>query len=365
MNGQPRAADTLRFTAPGTYEVTVNITRTTGVTTPTTMSVVVVGGQTYVPHKFFYLKDHLGSTRAVVDMNGEVKESYDYYPFGLHMPGRVYLAGPAVTKNLFTGKERDAETHWDYFGARYYSPALGRWLAVDPLGEEYPSLSPYDYVANNPILNYDPDGQFIATISGTVLGAIAGAANAYINGDNVIAGAIEGGAAGLVAGAVVDLAVATGGGSLVVMGASIAGGTLGSAAGDVAGQIATNVVKGQDLLEAAKNINLDQTLEKAQTGAKLGAISGAIGFGVGKALGAAASTTKAIQATMSQNINTTAEILNRMGASQGTINTAVNKIVQGMGQAGQNTAKSILQIQVVTTVATDVMLNASQIQSKR
>ncbi|RMG21271.1 MAG: hypothetical protein D6732_27455, partial [Methanobacteriota archaeon] len=44
VNGQPRAADTLRFTAPGTYEVTVNVTRTTGVTTPTTMSVVVEGG---------------------------------------------------------------------------------------------------------------------------------------------------------------------------------------------------------------------------------------------------------------------------------------------------------------------------------
>ncbi|RMG20441.1 MAG: RHS repeat-associated core domain-containing protein [Methanobacteriota archaeon] len=143
------------------------------------MSVVVEGGQTYVPHKFFYLKDHLGSTRAVVDINGEVKESYDYYPFGLHMPGKVYLAGPAVTKNLFTGiptkaetslflnrdeifqdfKERDAETHWDYFGARYYSPALGRWLAVDPLAEKYPGWSSYAYAYDNPVNFFDPDGK--------------------------------------------------------------------------------------------------------------------------------------------------------------------------------------------------------------
>lgn len=40
----------------------------------------------------------------------------------------------------------------------------GRWLSVDPLASKYPSLSPYVYVANNPIVNYDPDGRFIDTI---------------------------------------------------------------------------------------------------------------------------------------------------------------------------------------------------------
>ncbi|GEM_PF-5550407 len=48
------------------------------------------------------------------------------YPFGLLMPGRDYQSGER-TKELFTGKERDGETELDYFGARYYWAAGGRW----------------------------------------------------------------------------------------------------------------------------------------------------------------------------------------------------------------------------------------------
>ena len=38
----------------------------------------------------------------------------------------------------FTCKESDAETGYDYFGARYYDSWLGRWLQVDPLSSIYP-----------------------------------------------------------------------------------------------------------------------------------------------------------------------------------------------------------------------------------
>ncbi|RMF54607.1 MAG: hypothetical protein D6748_16235 [Calditrichaeota bacterium] len=76
-------------------------------------------------NKFYYLKDHLGSTRAVVNASGTVVEAHDYFPFGLLMPRRTYQSG-SETKEKFTGKERDSETGLDYFGARYYSPALGR-----------------------------------------------------------------------------------------------------------------------------------------------------------------------------------------------------------------------------------------------
>lgn len=45
----------------------------------------------------------------------------------------------------FTGKERDSESGYDYFGARYYSSTLPMWLSVDPLSDKYPHISPYVY----------------------------------------------------------------------------------------------------------------------------------------------------------------------------------------------------------------------------
>ena len=111
--------------------------------------------------KKLYIKDHLGSTRVVLDESGTVKESYDYYPFGLEMPGRVYVQGTADTRNKFTGKERDTETRWDYFGARYYDPAIGRLLSVDRFTDKYPSMTPYHYAANNPIYFIDVNGDSI------------------------------------------------------------------------------------------------------------------------------------------------------------------------------------------------------------
>ena len=60
----------------------------------------------------------------------------------------------------FTGKETDCETVYSYFGARYYDPTLlTSWTAVDPMADKYPSLSPYNYCAWNPIKIVDPDGR--------------------------------------------------------------------------------------------------------------------------------------------------------------------------------------------------------------
>ena len=59
----------------------------------------------------------------------------------------------------FTGKETDCETGFSYFGARYYDPTLlTSWTAVDPMADKYPSLSPYNYCAWNPMRLVDPDG---------------------------------------------------------------------------------------------------------------------------------------------------------------------------------------------------------------
>ena len=60
----------------------------------------------------------------------------------------------------FTGKERDDETGYDFFGARYYTSAASIWLSVDPLADKYPSISPYAYCAWNPMRYVDPDGRY-------------------------------------------------------------------------------------------------------------------------------------------------------------------------------------------------------------
>lgn len=59
----------------------------------------------------------------------------------------------------FIGKERDAETGYDYFGARYWWLA-GTWLSVDPLSDKYPQISPYAYCNWNPVKYVDPDGRY-------------------------------------------------------------------------------------------------------------------------------------------------------------------------------------------------------------
>ena len=62
----------------------------------------------------------------------------------------------------FSGKEKDSETGYHYFGARYYNSDLSLWLSVDPMADKYPSLSPYNYCAWNPMKIVDPDGEDVA-----------------------------------------------------------------------------------------------------------------------------------------------------------------------------------------------------------
>jgi RHS repeat-associated protein len=114
----------------------------------------VVGRQPNTGNRRYYHRDMLGSTRAVVE-GATVVESYDYDPWGVLMPGRV-LAG--ATRERFTGKEQDAETGLQYYGARYYMSAYGRWTSVDPPADSFPAWNPYNYVEGNPVSYTDPYG---------------------------------------------------------------------------------------------------------------------------------------------------------------------------------------------------------------
>ena len=111
----------------------------------------------------YYVNDHLGSTRVILNESGNVKQYYDYDPFGKTL--RESIAGTEKAKYRFTGKELDEEAvytdrglDWYYFGARYYDPVIGRFLTPDPLAANSPSLTPYHYAANNPLKFIDPTG---------------------------------------------------------------------------------------------------------------------------------------------------------------------------------------------------------------
>jgi len=113
-------------------------------------------------HKFFYLKDHLGSIRVVLDEENKITSAQDFDPWGYPLEGRSYVQdvnNGGTTDYKFTGKQRDTETGWDYFGARYYDARIGNWGSVDPLFEKHIQWTPYNYVLRNPMVLIDPDGK--------------------------------------------------------------------------------------------------------------------------------------------------------------------------------------------------------------
>ena len=71
------------------------------------------------------------------------------------------VASPFISfsASTFTGKEKDYESGFHYYGARYYwSEVLTGWLSVDPMMDKYSSISGYAYCVNNPVILIDPDG---------------------------------------------------------------------------------------------------------------------------------------------------------------------------------------------------------------
>ena len=106
----------------------------------------------------FYVKDHLGSNRLVVDGNGNIEEVNHYYPFGALMGDRC---GVSRNKYKYIGKELDTMYGWNMqdHEARWYDPVVGRWVATDPLQEKYASFSTYYYANNNPLVFIDFNGK--------------------------------------------------------------------------------------------------------------------------------------------------------------------------------------------------------------
>lgn len=137
-------------------------------------------------NKFFELTNHLSNVlvtisdkRIAVDANAngttdyykpEVITASDYYPGGMQMPGREYVAANNYRFG-FNGKENDndvkGEGNQQDYGMRIYDPRLVRFLSVDPITKKYPELTTYQFASNTPIQAVDLDGKEAFFIHGT------------------------------------------------------------------------------------------------------------------------------------------------------------------------------------------------------
>lgn len=115
----------------------------------------------------FHVRDHLGSTRAVVSLSGTLERTLDYGPYGESLGTDWAATSAPAARKLFIGKEKlkSDDTELYDFGARRYDPALPRWTSVDPLAGKYPGLSPYSYCLADPVNALDPNGTHIYTFS--------------------------------------------------------------------------------------------------------------------------------------------------------------------------------------------------------
>lgn len=103
----------------------------------------------------YFVQDHQGNNRAVVNQDGTVEEVNHFYPFG-----GVFASTASIQPFKYNGKEldRNGGLDWYGYGARMYDPILGRFVTTDPLAEISYMVNPYAYCMNNPFNRVDPSG---------------------------------------------------------------------------------------------------------------------------------------------------------------------------------------------------------------
>lgn len=216
---------------------------------------------------YFVLPDHLGTPRGIKNGAGEVVWRWDADAFGNGVPIEDVAGAGTFESNLrFPGQVFDRETGLHYNNARYYDPAVGRYVSSDPIGLEG-GLNTYSYVNGQPTGLVDPSGNwFVVTAAlGAGIGAGLGAAEAWVtNGDirqGAIHGAIAGGIAGLTAG----------------VGGPLLGGILrsqflaGSATGVLSSTAADLAVQGYEINTKSRcSIDFMQTAKNAAIGGVFG-----------------------------------------------------------------------------------------------
>jgi RHS repeat-associated protein len=107
--------------------------------------------------------DQVGTLRGLWDLSGNMTNACTSFPYG---DGMNCTNSQTTGPGLFTGNDRDSVSisDLDYFGARFYSSTMGRFVSPDPSGLSFAdptnpqSLNLYSYAQNNPLTNTDPTG---------------------------------------------------------------------------------------------------------------------------------------------------------------------------------------------------------------
>lgn len=161
---------------------------------------------------------------------GPIVQVDDFYPYGMIFNHKA-TDNAVLNRYLYQGKEKVSDDTDRYdFHARLYSPALGRFLGVDPQGQ---FINPYNGMGNNPVMYVDPDGEIaflavvgiVAAVSGGInfgVAAYQGKVDSFGDGVYYFGVGAAVGAGAIVGGAALAPVIGTG---------AIAGGIMGSASG--------------------------------------------------------------------------------------------------------------------------------------
>jgi RHS repeat-associated protein len=203
---------------------------------------------------YYLTYDQVGSLRIVADSSGNVIKRIDYDSFG----NIIEDTDPAFEVPFgFAGGLQDQDTGFVRFGYRDYDPDTGRWTAKDPIFFSGGDTDLYGYCLNNPVMNVDPNGEWVAgAVIGFFAGGIGGITSGMI-GHSSLLGSIAGGIAGGIMGALSGSAVGAilpdfiGAPASAAIG-SLAGGAVGGATGGaVSSLVSTNHISGQAVFTGA------------------------------------------------------------------------------------------------------------------
>ncbi len=171
---------------------------------------------------YFFHPDHLGSSSVLTDLQGEVVQRSEFYPFGRvrceKEPGFAQYYG-------YTGQEEDAEVDLYNYNARLYAAQIARFISPDTITQDLTdpqTLNRYAYARNNPLAFVDPSGH----IFNNIVGAVIGAFSAYVQSGGDWNAAAAGAVIGFVtSGMASSVSAAAGGG---VFGGAVGGAAAGA-----------------------------------------------------------------------------------------------------------------------------------------